>query len=443
MLRSEKEQCSEAVPKFDVEATHWIDLFVDFMLQNKPCILKSTATRNWKSRKEWVLENYNNNQTPNFDYFSTNYGELIAPLADEEAEERTDTRVSEYMQYAKETGSRRNIRYLKDWHFQNQSGSAPGCDLGDSGTSYEFYDLQSFLNFDWINNEQWSGDKNCFGDYRFVYFGVKDSWTVLHSDVMSSYSWSANICGRKLWYFVPIGNEEYFKICRDTYVRDIRTMPDKWEAAKIISFIQEPGEIVFVPSNWYHQVHNLGDAVSINHNFFNASNINRAFSMVCERLKDVCKEIEDVRGVFTKEEFENQCQVTVACEKNKRLKLLKNFFAITIFIYLLVNHERDDIVFQMILKADIRINFQMLLDLVKLVVADRQKKVDQCWICCRHPIIFDCKKDRRCMEYMKSYVKCRCECSGPQLCKSCTRFINMYELTCASQCCSMIQHYAE
>lgn len=74
MLRSEKEQCSEAVPKFDVEATHWIDLFVDFMLQNKPCILKSTATRNWKSRKEWVLENYNNNQTPNFDYFSTNYG---------------------------------------------------------------------------------------------------------------------------------------------------------------------------------------------------------------------------------------------------------------------------------------------------------------------------------------------------------------------------------
>lgn len=74
---------------------------------------------------------------------------------------------------------------------------------------------------------------------------------------MSSYSWSANICGRKLWYFVPIGNEEYFKICRDTYVRDIRTMPDKWEAAKIISFIQEPGEIVFVPSNWYHQVHNL------------------------------------------------------------------------------------------------------------------------------------------------------------------------------------------
>lgn len=74
---------------------------------------------------------------------------------------------------------------------------------------------------------------------------------------MSSYSWSANICGRKLWYFVLPNNEECFRIDRDTFLEDIRMVQDKWPKAAIISFIQEEEEIVFVPSNWYHQVHNL------------------------------------------------------------------------------------------------------------------------------------------------------------------------------------------
>lgn len=37
--------------------------------------------------------------------------------------------------------------------------------------------------------------------------------------------------------------------------------------------IQEQDEIIFVPSGWYHQVHNLEDTISINHNWFNAYNL--------------------------------------------------------------------------------------------------------------------------------------------------------------------------
>ena len=29
------------------------------------------------------------------------------------------------------------------------------------------------------------------------------TWTPLHADVFRSYSWSANICGRKQWLFLP------------------------------------------------------------------------------------------------------------------------------------------------------------------------------------------------------------------------------------------------
>jgi hypothetical protein len=34
-------------------------------------------------------------------------------------------------------------------------------------------------------------------DYRFLYLGPAGSWTPLHHDVLCSYSWSANVCGRK------------------------------------------------------------------------------------------------------------------------------------------------------------------------------------------------------------------------------------------------------
>ena len=38
--------------------------------------------------------------------------------------------------------------------------------------------------------------------------------------------------------------------------------------------LQEAGEALFVPSRWYHQVHNITDCVSVNHNWFNAATLN-------------------------------------------------------------------------------------------------------------------------------------------------------------------------
>lgn len=74
---------------------------------------------------------------------------------------------------------------------------------------------------------------------------------------MNSFSWSTNICGRKLWYLLRRGQEKYFLIGKELFVEDIRQHRDRWADAGVIEFIQEPGEIVFIPSGWYHQVHNL------------------------------------------------------------------------------------------------------------------------------------------------------------------------------------------
>lgn len=51
------------------------------------------------------------------------------------------------------------------------------------------------------------------------------------------------------------------------------------------------------------------DAVSINHNTMNACNIDHVAKLVLKRLADVKAAIDDVRGVFSEEEFFDQCQV--------------------------------------------------------------------------------------------------------------------------------------
>jgi dTDP-4-dehydrorhamnose 3,5-epimerase-like enzyme len=43
--------------------------------------------------------------------------------------------------------------------------------------------------------------------------------------------------------------------------------------AKPVYVIQETGDAIFVPSGWYHQVKNLEDTISINHNWFNGYNV--------------------------------------------------------------------------------------------------------------------------------------------------------------------------
>ena len=53
--------------------------------------------------------------------------------------------------------------------------------------------------------------------------------------------------------------------------------PNAHKLKRNYEVIQEPGDVIFVPSGWHHQVHNLEDTISINHNWFNGANIGNIF----------------------------------------------------------------------------------------------------------------------------------------------------------------------
>lgn len=157
---------------------------------------------------------------------------------------------------------------------------------------HNVYTTPVFFSSDWLN-EYW--DTLEVDDYRFVYMGPKGSWynktfhyrvyngyslksvsnmyflyfsfcyrTPFHADVFRSYSWSANICGRKKWLLYPPGQEEFLRDSHGNLAYDITTpmLQDKGqfphsEACQPLEIIQEAGEIILVLCGWHHQVYNL------------------------------------------------------------------------------------------------------------------------------------------------------------------------------------------
>uniref|UniRef100_A0A673L8A2 2-oxoglutarate and iron-dependent oxygenase JMJD4 n=1 Tax=Sinocyclocheilus rhinocerous TaxID=307959 RepID=A0A673L8A2_9TELE len=197
----------------------------------------------------------------------------------------------EFIQYWREYiqnghSSPKGCLYVKDWHMQRNF------------PKHNTYKTPIYFSSDWLN-EYW--DTIEVDDYRFVYMGPKGSWTPFHADVFRSYSWSANICGRKKWLLYPPGQEEFLRDCHGNLAYDVTApvlqdkglYPQFEEACQPLEIIQEAGEIIFVPSGWHHQVYNLEDTISINHNWLNGCNLDIMWQFLQEELSSVQREIEE------------------------------------------------------------------------------------------------------------------------------------------------------
>ena len=74
--------------------------------------------------------------------------------------------------------------------------------------------------------------------------------------------------------------------------------------------IQGSGEVIFVPSSWHHQVWNLEDTISVNHNWINACNAAQVTSTLRSEAAKVEAELADIRP-----SCENDREFAETCEK--------------------------------------------------------------------------------------------------------------------------------
>lgn len=132
-------------------------------------------------------------------------------------------------------------------------------------------------------------------------------------DVYGSYSWSANVVGRKRWWLVP----------PDVQI-DVDNVPfsvDELPSDRILVVDQSPGEIIFVPSCWYHQVRNLTFAISINQNFASSVTMPTMFAKLIENqsrveasLSDVKEMIQQRLGADWQDEWSSEVQKVLAMD---------------------------------------------------------------------------------------------------------------------------------
>lgn len=80
----------------------------------------------------------------------------------------------------------------------------------------------------------------------------------------------------------------------------------KSERVKFITLIQNPNETLFVPTDWYHEVWNIEDSISINHNWFNACNLMKIWTNLKDHYLRVVREIDDCADM---DGFPLQCQI--------------------------------------------------------------------------------------------------------------------------------------
>ncbi|GFV76078.1 2-oxoglutarate and iron-dependent oxygenase JMJD4 [Trichonephila clavipes] len=271
--------------------------FSNYLCANIPCIISSSVTLNWKSRLEWVAEN----GLPNFAFLEQEFGSAVVPVSDCNVREynsqhKNDMLFKDYLNYwqglNEKTVDHSQCLYLKDWHFQRNY------------PSYEAYDRPKYFQSDWLN--EFCETQN--DDYKFVYMGPKGTWTPLHADVYGSYSWSANICGKKRWLLFPPGQEELLKDERNQLLYSLEEADLLKYNVSYFDIIQEAGEIIFVPSGWYHQVWNMEHTISINHNWFNACNILYIWHCLHKAAAEVEKEISDCKSA---DDWEDLCQVVL------------------------------------------------------------------------------------------------------------------------------------
>ncbi|EDW90270.1 2-oxoglutarate and iron-dependent oxygenase JMJD4 homolog [Drosophila yakuba] len=180
--------------------------------------------------------------------------------------------------------------YLKDWHLAAQM------------PDYNFYKVPKYFSSDWLNEQLIQQGKD---DYRFVYMGPKNSWTSYHADVFGSFSWSTNIVGLKKWLIMPPGEELKLndRLGNLPFSIDEKMLDE--HHVRYYTINQRANEAVFVPSGWFHQVWNLTDTISVNHNWFNACNIALVWQNLKNNLKAVCNEISDCQQM---DNFEAHCQ---------------------------------------------------------------------------------------------------------------------------------------
>ena len=213
-----------------------------YALPGRPVVIAG-VTDGWPARTRWSL-----------DLFRKNYGDTVVTV--ERGHQERPMRLAEYIDYMTRPPDAEPW-YLRDWQFA----------LVDPSLRRD-YAVPSYFADNWIDRLP----ESIRPEWRWIYMGPAGSGWLMHRDVWRSSAWNTVIAGRKRWLFFPPDQREcVYDGAVDAFRPDFRKFP-RFALVTYLECVQEPGDIVFTPSGWWHQVRNEEPGIAITENFFNATN---------------------------------------------------------------------------------------------------------------------------------------------------------------------------
>lgn len=311
--------------------------YVNFMLNNLPVIIQDipcSSIATIFSNNDGSLNYQGILQT-----FSTTTVPVDLPISSTEAAYGISTRVQMLIpEFLNRCVNGMESLYCKDWHIAKEKLIAL-----DS--------LELFMD-DWFNwYYDWRYDED---DYRFLYMGGPKTYTCVHHDILCSYSWSVNLVGKKRWHLWPPSDASLLTstyVCHsspasslfpqsETVINATEGHYDETKfpfvkSAKRFIVEQGVGEVLFVPSGWYHMVENLSDdqrqsqshngvsttsstcssatssmTVSLNHNWFNGFSVYEVWKYLLRALNIIRIELWNLLAKQEQASLENKSKDT-------------------------------------------------------------------------------------------------------------------------------------
>jgi hypothetical protein len=122
--------------------------------------------------------------------------------------------------------------------------------------------------------------------------GPAGSIATLHADILHTHAYLAQIAGRKKCIlFSPDDSDCLYDGKVDPEHPDIGKFPF-FRRATAYECVLEPGELLFMPSNWWHYVTALEKSITVSYNFFNRVNFGAYIQAVLQDLPTILNGLE-------------------------------------------------------------------------------------------------------------------------------------------------------
>ncbi|KPA90318.1 cupin-like domain-containing protein [Pseudomonas sp. RHF3.3-3] len=217
-----------------------------YITPGKPVLIRG-VTDHWPARWKWSHE-----------YFAKHAGHTTVTVSRQRGRDAQDMLLATYLKYL-ECTQEADPLYLCNWIFERNCPQL----LND----YEALDLFERL--------EAKLPENLRPQWRWMFIGPAGSGTHLHVDVLDTSAWNVVITGRKRWrFYSPDQQALMYQGHVNTFEPDLTAHP-LFAQAQAIECVQQPGDLVFTPSGWWHQVLNERGGISITENFIDRANLER------------------------------------------------------------------------------------------------------------------------------------------------------------------------